>query len=151
MAETCDFAYYLATEIPTLPRAKYVSPPFTTGKHRLIASSMKAGPRLAYILHHKMMDYLVEIAELNDCPEIIKDIKAKRIYSESLEDLYDALTDGAGEMRILTKLIRGYGIKVRPTTINNQKKFYYGLDYLEQQHAEEESPFEEMEDDTLQA
>ncbi len=76
---------------------------------------------------------------------LIKDIKAGRIYSESLEDLYDALTDGAGEMRILTKLIRGYGIKVRPTTINNRKRFYYGLDYLEAQ--EEESPFEEMEDE----
>lgn len=144
MAETCNFAYYLATEVATLPRNKYVSPPFTTGKHRLIAGSMKAGPRLAYILNYKMMDYLTEIAELNDCPEIIKDIKAGRIYSESLEDLYDALTEGAGEMRILTKLIRGYGIKVKPTTVNNRKRFYYGLDYLEHQEA---SPFEEMEDE----
>lgn len=145
LAETCDFAYYLATEIPTLPRAQYVSPPFTSGKHRLIASSMKAGPRLAYALHHKMLDYLIELAELNDCPTLIKDIKAGRVYSESIEDLYDALTEGAGEMRVLTKLIRGYGIKVKPTTINNRKRFYYGLDYLEP--TEEESPFEEMEDE----
>jgi hypothetical protein len=144
MAETKDFAYYLATEIATLARSKYVSPPFTSSKHRLIASSMKSGPRLAYILKHGMMDYLLELCELNDCPSLIKDIKAGRIYSESLEDLYDAMTEGVGEMRILTKLIRANGIKVRPTTINNQKKFYYGLDYLGK--SEDESPFEEIEE-----
>lgn len=145
MAETCDFAYYLATEVATLPRAKYVSPPFTSGKHRLIASSMKPGPRLAYMLKHQMMDPLIELAEVNDCANLIKDIRAGRIYTETMEDLYDAMTDGGGELRVLNKLIRGYGIKVRPTTVNNRKRFYYGLDYLEQ--SEEESPFEEMEED----
>lgn len=132
MAEVKDFAFYLATEVDMLPKAKYMIPPWTDGKHKLIASSMKAGPRLAYILDNGMMDYLTELSELNDCPKLIKDIKAKRIYSETLEDLYDALTENAGDMRILTKLIRAKGIKVRPTTINNVKKFYYDIKCFEE-------------------
>jgi len=126
-AETKDFAYYLATEVDMLPKAKYVTPPWTAGKHKLIASSMQAGPRLAYALDHGMLDYLTELSELNDCPNLIKQIKEGRIYSEALEDLYDALTENAGDMRILTKLIRGKGIKIRPTTVGNVKKFYYDL------------------------
>lgn len=138
LAETVDFAFYLATEIAPLPRAEYVQPPWTDGKHRLIANSMKPANCLAYALDHNMVDYLHELAEVHGVPQVSKDLRAGRLYTDSLEDLYDEMTDNTGEMRVLTKMIRGNGIKIRSTTIGNLKKYYYDLPWLEKPMFEDE-------------
>lgn len=140
MQEAKDFAFYLATEVSALPRAEYVQPPWTDGKHKLIASSMKPSTGLAYILKHEMRTYLEELSKLHEVPDVLQNLKAGRLYTDSLEDLYDEMTDSMGDVRTLTKMVRAQGIKIKQTTIANQKKYFYDLPWI----TAEEQLFEEI-------
>lgn len=144
LQEAKDFAFYLATEVAALPRSEYVQPPWTDGKHKLIASSMKPSPALAYILKHEMVSYLKELAGFHDQHQVATDLKNGRLYTDTLEDLYDEMTDNMGDMRTLTKMVRAQGITIKQTTIGNVKKYYYDLQWLTKEV--EEPMFEEMEE-----
>lgn len=126
--EVKDFCYYLATEVGDMSTAEYMKPPESPQKKVLIADSMYAAQRLAYVLKHSMIDYLMDLCHDYGAPKLLLAIKNKKIYSKDLEELYDVMTEYKGEMRSLNKAIRGSGIELRASTRGGEKVYYYELD-----------------------
>ena len=143
LAETKDFCYWLATEVEVLPRSEYVTPPESPEKHKLIADSMFAGSRIVYAFKHKMHDYLKSLANEHGCTAFINSLNKGRVYTEEMEEFYEALTDYNGDMRALNKLMRAAGFDLIPTTKAGTKAYYYnlGLDDTE------DNPFKEQPED----
>jgi hypothetical protein len=139
LAEVKDFCYYLATEIQMMDLAEFTTPPETKSKHRLIADSMHAAARIAYVLKHKMLEYLKDLASEYSCSNVIDAIEKGRLYTTDLEDLYSAMTEHNGDMRALNKLIKTSGITIKPTTQGSTKKYYYDLWF--------NNPFESIENE----
>ena len=131
LSETCDFCYYLATEVEDISGAEYMKPPESDDKQTLIADNMYASQRIAYVLKNGMMDYLKNLASDYNCPGVKDAISHGRIRAKDLEELYDVMTDYKGEMRSLNKAIRMSGIEIKATTTGGGKDYYYNLDYLE--------------------
>lgn len=131
LAEVVDFCYYLATEVEMLPRKEYIKPFDSTSKHRLIADSMYASAKLVYVLKNQMYDYLKELAYDHNCDKVVTDIDKGRLYSSSLEELYDSLTEYKGDMRALNKALKGEGIGQKQTTHGGTKEFYLNLEFPE--------------------
>src|SRR5690606_2635356 len=71
MAELKDVCYYLATEVPVLPKKEYMTAPATPEKHKLIADSMYAASKLVYAFKHKMLDYLRGLGKHHNCTQFI--------------------------------------------------------------------------------
>ncbi len=136
MSEIKDFCYYLATEIEMLDGKSYVSPPNSDAKLTLIADSMYASARLAFILKNKMWDYLKDLALEFNAKSLRTAINNKHITEDCLVELYDGLTDMNGDPRALTKAIRNAGIPILSTNQGGQRKYYYDV------FDREESPFE---------
>lgn len=130
LAETKDFAYYLATEVPMLSDRLYMKPPESVSKRRLVADSMYAAQRIAYCLKHGMIDYLLELCEDFSVSDFEPATKRGRITVDDLEGLYMALTEHNGDMKSLNKAIRNVGIELIPTTHKGNKTYYYRLDWL---------------------
>lgn len=129
--ETKDFAYYLATEVPMLSDQAYMKPPESESKRTLVADSMFAAQRIAYVLKHGMKQYLIDLAEEYAVPEIAKAIARKRITTKDMEPLYAAMTDFNGDMRSLNKAIKSMGVDLVPTTNRGgDKVYYYRLGWL---------------------
>lgn len=141
--EVKDFCYYLATEVTALPKADYVTPPESEDKHRLIADSMYAGSRIVYAFRHSMHSYLKKLASDHGCSAFVAALNAGRIYTDDMEELYEALTDYNGDMRALNKLMRSAGFDLIATTKAGVKAYYYNLEL----EADESSPFEEDTDE----
>ena len=135
-AEIKDFCYWLATEIEPLNSNDYMEPPETDSKHVLIADSMYAAQRIAYVLRHGMMNYLKDLCKDYGAPKLLDAIKRKRIYTTDLEELYEIMTEFKGEMRSLNKAIRGMGIDLRPSSQGGAKTYYYDLSYFAGEHCE---------------
>jgi hypothetical protein len=127
--ETCDFCYYLATEVDDISSIEYQKPPESAFKNEVIADSMYASQRLAYVMKNKMWDYLRTLASDYNCHAVVDATKRGRLKAKDLEELYDAMTDFKGEMRSLNKAIRAAGIEIKATTNGGQKSFYYNLDF----------------------
>lgn len=130
MAETKDFAYYLATEVPMLSDALYMKPPESASKRKLVADSMYAAQKLAYAFKHGMREYLIELCEDFSVPDLPIALKRSRVYTDDLEPLYMALTEHNGDMKSLNKAMRNMGVDLVPTTEGNIKKYYYKADWL---------------------
>lgn len=130
MAETKDFAYYLATEVTMLTDMQYMKPPESESKRTLVADSMYAAQRIAYALKHGMRDYLVELANDHGCAELVSAIEYGRIYTDDMEPLYGELTEHNGDMRSLNKICKASGIDLIPTTHRNEKRYYYRVAWL---------------------
>jgi len=126
--EIKDFCYYLATEVPMMSKDEYISPPKSDDKHKLIADSMFAAQRIAYALKHHMHDYLINLAKDHGVEEFAKGIKQKRFTSQSLEQLYDELTDFKGDVKTVRKILRKEGFHAKDTTTDGMKSYYYSLD-----------------------
>lgn len=139
MAEIKDFCYYLATEVPMLSPQDYTNPPETKEKHHLIADSMYPAAKIAYILKHKMLDYLKDLSSECTCTKMIEALDRGRVFTTDLEDLYSILTDHNGDMRALNKLVKAAGIGIKPTTVKGVKAYYYDLWF--------DSPFQEEQED----
>lgn len=137
--EIKDFCYYLAVEVQDIANADYVSPPESKEKNKLIADSMHPAAKLAYVLKHKMLEYLKELAIDHNSTKLAEAIDKGRVYTTDLEDIYGIMTDFNGDMRSLNKVIKAAGINVRPTTINGSKAYYYDLWF--------DNPFEEHNDE----
>ncbi len=131
MSETCDFCYWLVTEVGELTGQEYVLPPESENKKKMIADNMYASKRLAYVLKYGMMDYLKNLAIDFNVPKIIAAINNGRIRANVLEELYDQMTDFKGEARSLNRAIRAIGIEIKETTSGGTKDYYYNLDYLD--------------------
>ena len=127
MAEVKDFCYYLATEVGDLSGTEYMIPPTSASKQTLIADSMYASQKLAYVLKHGMLDYLKDLATDHSCEEVKRAIAAKKIKTTDLEELYSLMTDFKGDAKSLNKAIRQAGIEIKATTTNYEKDYYYVL------------------------
>ena len=127
MAESLDFCYYLATKVDSISNVEYVKPPETHNKRVLIANSMYASQKIAYALKYVMLDYLKELCLTYSCTKLVNAINNRRIYSDDLEELYDAMTDFKGEMRSLNKAIRSSGVKVAQRTRDSQYTYTYEI------------------------
>lgn len=142
MAETCDFCYYLATEVGNCIGDEYQKPIESVNKQTIIADNMYPSQRLAFLLKNGMFDYLLELAKDHGSPAVVKAIKRGRIRAKDLEELYEIMTDFKGEMRSLNKAIRSSGIEIKATTTGGSKDYYYNLEELNY-----DGPFEADEDE----
>lgn len=141
MQEIPDFCYWLATEVDVVSKDQYVVPPESEGKRELIANSMYAAQRIAYVLKHGMFSYFKNLAIEYECDKMVKAIDKKRILDVDMEELYDAMTDNKGDMRSLNKAIRGAGIEMVRTTHNAMTVQQYIVKGFE------DNPFEEEDDE----
>jgi len=116
MAEIKDFCYYLATEVEMLAPQEYMVPPESESKLSLIADSMYAAQRIAYALHHKMFDYFKELCIDYGSTTTLQALKNEHLTEENVEPLYMAMTEMQGDMRSLSKAIRGMGIEIHNDT-----------------------------------
>lgn len=123
MAETKDFAYYLATEVPMISADEYMKPPESAQKRILIADSMYAAQRIAYVLKHNMKDYFVELCEDFSATKTLAAFNSRNLLIDDLEELYEAMTDFNGDMRSLTKIIRNMGIPITPSSKDGKKVY----------------------------
>ena len=128
--ETNDFCYYLATEVANMSFDEYVSPPLSKAKQSVIASSLPAGPRLAYLLKHNMFTELETLMEEYEVPGLLQHAAEQRIYEEDLFELYLGITDNAGVKRGLSVAMQDADIKKIPTTRNQHKSYYYRVPTL---------------------
>lgn len=133
LAETKDFCYYLAKEVPMLSDMAYMKPPESSSKRKLVADSMYAAQKIAYCLKHNMQDYLLDLCEDFNIGELPHAIKRGRIYVDDIEPLYMEMTEHNGDMRSLNKAIRNVGIDLIPTTQGGTKKHYYKLDWFSEE------------------
>ena len=115
--ELKDFCFYLATEVKPLSDSEYMRPPQTEDKHELIADSMYAAQRIAYAINHQMDRYLIKLAEEHNCTTFLEAVNnGGTITTDSLDELYDELTEGRGDERSFHKVLRQQGVILKPTT-----------------------------------
>lgn len=128
--ELKDFCYYLAKEVEMMSNTEYNSPPETAEKHRFIADSMYAGPRIAYAIRHHMRDYLIELAQDYNAPDAAAAFEAGRIDTIALEQLYMEMTDMNGDMRSLNKLLKGTpGVEYFASSKGGEKTYVYRFNW----------------------
>lgn len=125
MSEVKDFCYYLATEVEMLSGQAYVSPPNSDSKLTLIADSMYAASRLAYVMKNNMWDYLKDLATEHGTDEIKEALKRQQLTQETFENLYDIMTDMNGDVKALTKAVRNIGITVHTINKGGTKDYSY--------------------------
>ena len=137
MSEVKDFCYYLATEIEMLDSQAYVSPPDTESKLTLIADSMYAANKIAFVLKHEMWQYLKDLAIDHSVDSVKTGLANKRLTGNHLEELYDSMTDLNGDPKAMNRAIRAAGVEIINTNQGGERSHYYNV------FAIEESPFEE--------
>tara|TARA_R110002153_G_scaffold274311_1_gene448384 strand:+ start:4191 stop:6386 length:2196 start_codon:yes stop_codon:yes gene_type:complete len=116
MSEIKDFCYYLATEVEMLAPQEYMVPPESESKLSLIADSMFASQRIAYALSKRMFDYVKELCIDFDAKTTLNAINNEHLTEDNVEPLYMAMTEMQGDMRSLSKAMRGMGIEVHNGT-----------------------------------
>lgn len=137
MAEIKDFCYYLATEIEMLSGQDYVSPPESESKLTLIADSMYAASKLAFVMKNSMWDYLKDLATEHGTDEVKVAIRNKRITQDGMDNLYTIMTDMNGDVKALTKAVRNIGIEVHAINSGGSRDYHYDV------FEAEEGPFSE--------
>ncbi len=128
IAETNDFAYYLATEIDNLSRDDYTSPPDTQDKKNLIASKFAPAHRLAFLLASGLFEEVEQLAHEYGQMDLMAGSHEGRVYEDSLFELYQEMTDGNGHKRGLNVAMKEFD-KI-PTTREGMKSYYYYLPNL---------------------
>ena len=134
MEESKDWAYYLATEVPALNMTDYMRAYESEDKLKLIADSLYAAGRIAFCIKHCMFDYLVDMCDDYECPDVGRAFSNRHVTLDDLFILYAEMTDHNGEQRSLTKVIKTHGIQIRPTSKDGVKSYNITLP--------EENPFE---------
>lgn len=128
MSEANDFCYYLATEVPEITASEYTLPPATKEKHHLILDKLTAGPKLAYMIKHDLIEALEDTAEDHGMTEeIFEGSNQGRIYEDSLLALYLSMTNHAGTQSQLTAVFRANEVEKVPTTREGKKAYYYSM------------------------
>lgn len=130
MSEIMDFCYYLAVEVDALDMDRYTKAPETEDREELILDNLPAAEQIVYYINHLKFKELKElffdfgIADYDDGWEDC------RLYEDKLEELYMAMTDDAGVIRTVTRMLKGIGIKREHTTKNKTNAFYYYVEGL---------------------
>jgi len=140
MAESKDFCYWLATEVPDIDPLRYMEPPETPAKREVIADSMYASERVAYAMKRSMASYLIKLGERYNAPNFVLGVKRGRVYIEELEELYDELTDYKGDIKALSRALKLHGVIGQQTTRSGSKTTVYSFSWAET------TPFEDSTD-----
>lgn len=122
-SELKDFCYYLAKEVKPLSPSQYVKPPEADGKQELIADSMYAAQRIAFIFKNNMSEYLLDLFEDHNLADAVKALHTGRLKRSHLVELYDELTEDKGNHRNLFKALRAANIHMEATTHNATKDY----------------------------
>lgn len=123
-SELLDFCYYLSTEVVMLTNTDYVKPPMSSNKQKLIADSMYAAQRITYCIKHSMVEYFVALAEEYGLKDLAVQINNGRMLLSSLDELYDEMTEGAGNVRNFHKALRNSMISTTRTTLNGVADYF---------------------------
>ncbi|MCH9664912.1 MAG: hypothetical protein K0U41_03590 [Gammaproteobacteria bacterium] len=126
--EVMDFCYYLATEITELHPDQYGEAPKTTGKDEMILRSMPTYTRIVHYLVKKKFAELEALAAEYGIPDFTRGWDHGKIEYDALARLYEAITEGAGDARAITKALKDIGIKREHTTRtenNNPETVYF--------------------------
>jgi len=129
--ETLDFCYYLATEVDDIDYDLYMTPPDSKTKHNIIASSLPAGQRLAYMFKHSMFDTIERLMDEYDVGHLLSHADEQRVYEDDLFELYSCMTDNAGVKRGLSVAMSDADIKKIPTTQSGAKTYYFQIRTLQ--------------------
>ena len=123
--EINDFCYYLATEVDAVSWDDYMSPPETTAKNDIIATSMPAAQRLAFYFKNSMFKQLEDLVEEAETPAVLSASAEGKIYEDDLFELYTYMTEGRGSKRGLSKVMREHDFEKHPTTRGGVKAYFY--------------------------
>lgn len=135
-SELKDFCYYLAKEVKPLSASEYMKPPEAQDKQELIADSMYASQRIAFVVKNDMTQYLIDLFEDANVPDGAKSLRGGKLMHSHLLDLYDELTEQRGNARSFNKALRASGIQLVPTSTNGNKDYKISMGAAA-------SPFEE--------
>lgn len=143
LAEIKDFCYYLATEVKELTASEYVKPAESQHKHKLIADSMYASQKIVYCIKHKMWQYLIDLSIENSVPAVEADLRAQRITTASLEELYSNITDFKGDFKAVVRQFKASGLTLKPTVKHGSSTYYADVE-IPPFIGEDDSEFEEV-------
>ena len=124
--ELLDFCYYLATEVPDFKSGEdgsYTKPPMTAQKHELIADSMTLSHKIAYCLKHSQIDILLALAEEADMSELKAQLFNCVVYTNTIGQLYETLTEGKSDGKAIMKVLRAMNVPMQRTSYNMQHTY----------------------------
>ena len=130
--EVMDFCYYLATEIDELDMDKYTEAPYTEDREQLILNSLPAAEQIVFYINNSKYKELLDLAFEYGVDGFTLGWDKNRLYEESLEKLYHAMTDGAGQLRTVLRMLKGIGLRREHTSRNYANSFFYYMDGLNQ-------------------
>lgn len=128
--EIMDFCYYLGTEIPSLKSDDYVIAPMTVDKERLMLDSMPAAEQICYYINNSQFNQLSELALEYGVNNFRHGWEKNKLFDDKLEELYAAMTEGAGSHHTIVKALKGIGLNRSHTTRGGQNVFYYFINDL---------------------
>lgn len=124
-AEIMDFCFYLATEVKNLHMDAYVIAPMNEDKEKLILESMPAAEQIAFYVGNNKWKELCEVAEEYGVVNFTETWEANKLQDSKLEELYNAMTEGQGQHRVVVKLMKGLGHQRTHTTKMGANAWYY--------------------------
>lgn len=126
-SEIMDFCYYLATEIDSLPMDSYTKAPETVEREELIISNLPAAEQIAYYIVNAKVQELYDLGIEHGVEGHLTDWwDYNRLTEKGLEALYDAMTDGQGQIKAVARVLKASGVKREMTTRNKMPcAFYY--------------------------
>lgn len=128
--ETLDFCYYLGTEINCLRMDNYVIAPMTDDKEQLMLESLHAAERIRYYIQNSQFNFLLELAIEYGVQNFDENWEKSRLEDAKLEELYSAMTEGAGSHRTIVKTLKDIGIPRSHTTKHGHNSFFYMINGL---------------------
>lgn len=130
MDEVMDFAYYLGTEVEELTMDAYTNPPETADREELILDNLPAAEQIVYYINGSMWEKLDKLGDDYGVTDWTDGWGNNRLMESKLEDLYELMTDGAGSVKTVVRLLKAVGIKREHTTKNKTNQFYYYIEGL---------------------
>ena len=121
--EVIDFCYYLATVVEDFTDDGYVVPPLTAQKHELIADSMSLANKITYCCKHNQLDILKEMADEANHAALKFQLLRDHAYTTTLQELYETLTEGKGDGKLVLKLLRATNLPMQRTTYEGKHAF----------------------------
>jgi len=128
--EILDFCYYLGTEIPVLKTDEYMIAPVTEEKEKLMLDSLPAAEQISYYINNSQYKLLLDLAYEHGINEFDEGWDRNRLMDRKIDELYQAMTEGAGSHRTICKSLKNIGLQRCHTTRNGVNDFYYMINDL---------------------
>lgn len=125
--ETCDFCYYLATEVENVDARLYTSPPASAEKEKLIAESMPVAKRICYYLKTRNWAEFRRIGDQYGPRSLYDRIDQNKIIEQDLVELYEELKGAEPDPRAVSTIrhaMRDMGFNAKRTTLPGHRHGY---------------------------